>query len=110
MALAEATKEAIWLKSLLGELGENVETVPLHEDNQACIRLAEAPVTSQRSKHIDIRYHFIRHHVKNGNIRIVYVPTAEQIADGLTKLLPRWKIENFRYKTLDEGFEADRED
>ena len=54
-------------------------------DNQSAITLTENPILSQRSKHIDIKYHFIREQVKNKTIKPIYLPTDNMIADPLTK-------------------------
>ena len=65
IAASMATCEAIWLRNLLVALfGQKVETTVIHCDNQSCIKLSENPVFHDRSKHIDIRYHFIRDCVK----------------------------------------------
>ena len=60
----------------------------IFEDNQGCIALSANPVFHKRTKHIDIRYHFIRERVASGEVELRYVPTAEQLADLLTKGLP----------------------
>ena len=70
------------------------------EDNQGCIALAESTAFSKRTRHIDIRYHFIRQHIEDGAIRIEYVPTADQLADALTKALPRIKHDEFTSGTM----------
>src|ERR1700742_416051 len=94
MALAHATKEAIWLCTLLDELGylPNCATT-LFEDNQSAIALAKNPINHARSKHIDIQHHFIREKVESKVIDIVYMATNEMIADALTKLLVRPRLE-----------------
>ena len=90
LALGEAVKEVFLMKSLLGELGEAQEgPVDVLEDNQGCIALAKNPVSHARSKHIDIRHHFIRDAVEEGVINLVYCRTDEMLADILTKPLPR---------------------
>jgi hypothetical protein len=91
IAIAEAAKEALWLRNLLKELGfENIVTraTVLHTDNQGAIRLAVNPSTHQRTKHIDIRHHLIRELIHNKSIALEYVATGEQQADILTKPLP----------------------
>ena len=60
---------------------------PVKEDNQACIKIAESEGTNKRSKHIDVRYHVTREAIKNGEIKLEYISTEEQIADALTKNL-----------------------
>ena len=88
IAASEATKDTIWLRNLLGELGliqDRPTTV--YVDNQAAIRLAGNPSTHSRSKHIDIRHHIIRERVEMRDIDISYIETAKQRADVLTKPL-----------------------
>ena len=60
----------------------------LYCDNQGAIRLVENPGIHQRSKHIEVRHHFIRDQVENGVLKLEYIPTAAQRADVLTKALP----------------------
>ena len=67
IAASMVTCEAIWLQKLLVALfGQKVETTVIHYDNQSCIKLSKNPVFHDRSKHIDIRYHFIRDYVQWG--------------------------------------------
>uniref|UniRef100_H3H993 Integrase catalytic domain-containing protein n=1 Tax=Phytophthora ramorum TaxID=164328 RepID=H3H993_PHYRM len=70
MALSEATQEAVWLKVFLCELGEMAsdEAVKIYEDNQGSIALAKNPQFHKRTKHIDIRYHFVREKVEDGQV------------------------------------------
>ena len=89
MALTQATKEAIWLQSLLSELGFAQGVTTIYEDNQSCIALAKNPVHHARTKHIDVQYHFSREKVESKDIEVVYVPTEDMVADALTKALPR---------------------
>jgi hypothetical protein len=86
MALSEAMREALWLRQLLIEVGIGfIQPITIRVDNQSAIKLAENPVQHQRSKHIDIRYMRIQEEIKNGNIKVLYVPTGDNIADLLTK-------------------------
>jgi len=89
MALAEAAKEAIWLSRMLQELGfiKNNQSTQLYCDNQGALALAGNPAHHKRSKHIDIRYHYIREMMDNGHITIHHVGTNDQAADMLTKPL-----------------------
>jgi hypothetical protein len=92
IALAEAGKQSQWLRALLRELqyeqllGKSL-TVPLLSDNQACIRIAQDPTSHNRTKHIDVRYHYIRQLATYGKVTIDYVPTERMVADILTKPL-----------------------
>jgi hypothetical protein len=67
-------------------------------DNQSCIKMTENPVFHEKSKHIEIRYHYIRDMVQRGAIKLQYVSTDEQVVDVLTKPLSRVKFENLRDK------------
>jgi TfoX/Sxy family transcriptional regulator of competence genes len=102
MGQTQAVKEAIWLKGLLVELSDmhNNEISPsaviLYGDNQGAIALAKNPVFHGRTKHIDIQHHFVREKVESGDVSLEYIPTEQQIADGLTKPLPRDRFEAFR--------------
>ena len=89
VATAEAAREAIWLRSLLSELGFKQNTTTINCDNQSAIRLANNPGTHARSKHIDIKHHFIREKVFEGDLRLEYVRSEMQDADFLTKSLSR---------------------
>ena len=99
MAATHATKEAIWLHGLLVELGRISAgySIPLLIDNQSAIALIKNPEHHERTKHIAIRYHFIRDIYEAGTIELEYVPTGDQVADVLTKALGREK----HYRFLD---------
>ncbi|XP_074378547.1 secreted RxLR effector protein 161-like [Apium graveolens] len=86
MAATAAACQAIWLRNLLAKLtGEEVGPVVLHIDNKSAIDLTKNPVFHGRSKHINIRYHFIRERVERKEIVIKHVSTDLQRADILTK-------------------------
>lgn len=87
MALCEATKEAIWLKNLMRDLGEVQESTVIWCDNQSAIKLTINHQFHQRTKHIDIRFHFIREAEENKLIQVKYIDTKEQLVDILTKPL-----------------------
>ena len=94
VALSTATQEAIWLRRLLTDVGGPLEEpIVINEDNQGAIAMAKNPVGHARTKHIDIRYHFVREGVQNGAIFLNYVATDEMIADILTKPLPKHPFE-----------------
>ena len=99
IALAEAVTEATWIYNLLQDLNLPdifCEQVVLFEDNQGAIKAAKTSETSKRLKHVDIKYHYVREKVENGNIKIEYVHSENQIADGLTKALNKTKFEKFK--------------
>ena len=88
MALTAAAQEALFLKQLLEELHHNSESaITLFEDNQSCIALSKNSMTTGRSKHMDVRYHFCRERVESGDIAVAYCATEDMLADVLTKPL-----------------------
>nr|GFA77369.1 ribonuclease H-like domain, reverse transcriptase, RNA-dependent DNA polymerase [Tanacetum cinerariifolium] len=92
LAATGAACQALWLKRLLSELdGWKEERITLKVDNISAIALVRNPVFHGRSKHIDIRYHFIQECVENGHINVEHVSEELQRADILTKALPRLK-------------------
>eukprot|EP00253_Pinus_taeda_P004349 PITA_04349 len=99
MAASTASCEAIWLRKLLVNLvRRNMEATRIMCDNQSCIKLSEKPVFHDRSKHIDIRCHFVRDCVQCGDVQLSYTPTGEQVANILTKALGKSKFDYFKEK------------
>ena len=85
MATTAATKQALWLRNLISEITrEKPKTVTLFVDNNSAIALMKNPVFHGRSKHIDLKYHFIRECIERGQIVVRRVGTEEQKADVLT--------------------------
>ena len=98
MALAATIKEAMWLRSLLREAGfpQKKPTV-IYEDNQSCMLFSKNPGKHDRTKHIDIRYHYVREQVVEfKNVTLIYKPTDEMVADMNTKPLGGAKFLKFR--------------
>lgn len=89
MALTQAVKEAVWLQGLIAELGGDAVQIPLLGDNQGSNALARNPVFHNRTKHIDVQYHFVREKVADGTVTLDFVPTKLMAADLLTNALPR---------------------
>ena len=97
MALGLATQEAIWLHHLLNDLHVNTtEPTEIMEDNQGTIAMTRNPVGHKRTKHIDIKHHFIREAVQDGAITLTYCPTNHMVADIFTKPLPKAQFEKLR--------------
>jgi len=91
MAASEAAKEAIWLRNIINDLnipGVHIGKVPLYIDNKAAKDIAENPLIHNRTKHIDVRYHFIREKVQDGSIQAMKVASKNNLADLFTKTLP----------------------
>ena len=96
IALAAAVQEAKFLKQLYADMmHDGGKIITMYVDNQSAIKLAKNPVLHQRSKHIDIRYHYLRSEVKCGNIEISYVPSADNISDIFTKPVSKVKLDKF---------------
>lgn len=94
-----AVQESIWLRKLLVELSHPQDNATIiYEDNQGCIALSKNAAHHNRTKHIDIKYHFIREKIANNIIKLIYIPTNENIADLFTKGLNRLKFEELRQK------------
>jgi hypothetical protein len=88
MAGAAATREGMWLRTLLSELGMGVGKIVLMCDNQSALKLMNNPVSLARTKHIDVLYHFVRDRVARGDVCVKYCDTGQMVADSLTKPLP----------------------
>ena len=94
VALASATQEAKFLQQLFADLTTGTtEMVKIFVDNQSAIALAQNPVNHQRSKHIDIKYHFIRSEIQNGCIELEYISTDNNTADMFTKPLSHSRLQ-----------------
>jgi len=97
IAATTASTQALWLAWLLGDLlGRDAEAVELRVDNKSALALAKNPVFHERSKHIWVRYHFIRSCLEEGSVRANYINTQDQLADFLTKSLGRIKFQQLR--------------
>jgi len=92
MAVTEAVKEAIWLQGLLDELGIGQKKINVYSDSQSAIHLAKNPVYHVRTKHIDVRHHFVREIISEGRILLQKIGTAENPADMLTKVVTAIKF------------------
>ena len=96
IAAGDGIKEALFVRAVLSFIAPETcgASIKVLEDNQVAKALIENPLSSARSKHIDVRFHFIRELFKSRKISVEYVASAEQHADILTKALSR---ANFRY-------------
>lgn len=89
----------MWLARLLAELkNKEADAVTLKIDNESAIALSKNPVFHDRSKHIDVRYHFIRECVEENRVKLQSIRTEEQLADILTKALGRERFCELRLK------------
>ena len=87
VAAGQCCAQLLWMRQTLRDFGYNLSKVPLLCDNESAIRMAENPVEHSRTKHIDIRHHFLRDHQQKGDIEVFHVSTENQLADIFTKPL-----------------------
>ena len=101
MAACAAAQESVWLIQLLKELScELKEPIVLFEDNKACIDYSKNSTNHQRTKHISVRYHFIRDLITDKVLHLQAIPTEENIADILTKPLDKRIFQYLRSKFM----------
>jgi len=96
VAAAMATKEALWLRKLLGVLGVDGQAVPMGENNQSGLALINNHEATGRTKHVDVAYHMVRDHEMRVDVAFFFLPSAEMPPDGLTKPLPSPAFTAFR--------------
>ena len=98
MALTDAAKEIKWIRQLFDELNYGIVPRPptiLKTDNQGALALAKNPVNHSRSKHIDIKHHFIREMISEGIVWLEHVVSGDMAADFLTKPLGRVQLQRY---------------
>ena len=98
VAPTSAFREAAWMLCLLQTLGVELESVMIYEDSQGSIKMTHNPVLHSRTKHIDIRYHYIRETVAEGTVVLQYCPTKDMMADILTKPMGKGRFEILKGK------------
>ncbi|KAI0995937.1 hypothetical protein K3495_g12243 [Podosphaera aphanis] len=95
-------KQGLWIAQILkdikmqGHISTNGNTVQILGDNQGALALAKNPHLHERSKHIDICYHFIRDLSEKGKIEVKYTSTVDMVADGMTKSLQKIAFQRFK--------------
>eukprot|EP00877_Chromochloris_zofingiensis_P006780 jgi/Chrzof1/2355/Cz11g12030.t1 len=90
-AAAAAVKEALWLRTLLSELQLDIDNITIMADNQSAIKLLRNPISSMRTKHIDVAYHFARERVVRKEVVFRFVSTENMVANIMTKALSEVK-------------------
>jgi hypothetical protein len=102
IALSTTAKQGVWIAQFLKDIGyaryisKNQHTVQIYGDNQSSLALVQNPHLHERSKHIDIAYHYVRELQENNHINVTYIPSKDMLADGLTKPLARDQFERHR--------------
>lgn len=97
-ALSEAAREGVYLRNLLHEITGNLSVIQIYCDNQSALKLSLSNQSHNRSKHIDVRFHYVRDVVKNKYIKVMYLCSEEMPADLLTKGLCTIKHYKFMCK------------
>ncbi|KAH9794569.1 Integrase catalytic domain-containing protein [Citrus sinensis] len=94
MAATEAVKEAIWLKGLLGDLGVIQENIAVFCDNQSAIFLVKNQTHHARTKHIYVKYHYVREIIESGVVLLKKIDTKDNLSDMLTKVVSGVKFQH----------------
>ena len=92
MGLSDCSRQCVWIKTLLSELQIPIKYFPICADNQGSIFIGQNPVQEHRTKHIDVRYHFIRQCVEDKKVKLFFVAGTKNPADMFTKNLARNKF------------------
>ncbi|GJW08214.1 hypothetical protein Tco_1570637 [Tanacetum coccineum] len=93
ISLSRCCAQILWMRSQLTDYGLGFNKIPLYCDNKSAIALCCNNVQHSRSKHIDVRYHFIKEQVENGMVKLYIVTTEYQLVDIFTKALGRERLE-----------------
>ena len=98
----ESSPQALWTKSFLRNQGFHVDEATLYQDNKSAILLEEngRASSSSRTKHINIRYFFIKDQIDSGNVKVIHCPTDQMVADYFTKPLQGRKFREFRARIM----------
>ena len=96
MALSDCSRQVVWIRSIFSEIGYSFSPIPICGDNDGSLFMASNPVTESRSKHIDIRYHYIREVIEQGLVKVFHIDGKNNPADMFTKNLGEIKFIKFR--------------
>ncbi|GKA06323.1 hypothetical protein Tco_0685547 [Tanacetum coccineum] len=93
VSLSACCAQVIWMRTQLLYYGYKYNRIPMYYDSKSAIAISCNPVEHSRTKHINIRYHFIKEHVEKGTVELYFVGTKYQLADLFTKALPKERFE-----------------
>ena len=96
MVISDCSRQAIWIKTLIKELGIKIRSIPIYGDNQGSIFIASNAVQESCTKHIDIHYHYICKLVVAKEVELQFVPGEMNLADMFTKNLQKIKFTQFQ--------------
>nr|GEX17792.1 integrase, catalytic region, zinc finger, CCHC-type, peptidase aspartic, catalytic [Tanacetum cinerariifolium] len=94
VSLSACCAQVLWMRTQLTDYGFYFDKIPMHCDSKAAIAISCNPVWHSRTKHIDVRYHFIKEKVEKGIVELFFIGTEYQLADLFTKAMPE---ERFKY-------------
>jgi hypothetical protein len=100
IAAGHCCAQLLWMRQTLRDYGYKLTKVPLLCDNESAIRMVDNLIDHSRTKHIAIRYHFLRDHQQKGDIEIAYINTKEQLADIFTKPLDEQTFNKLRHELI----------
>ena len=98
VAAASCCAQLLWMRQTLKDYGVTCDKVPLLCDKENAIKISYNPVQHRKTKHIEIRHHFIRDHIKRREIEIIYINTQEKLADIFTKPLDEVRFHELRHE------------
>ncbi|GJZ00739.1 hypothetical protein Tco_0518168 [Tanacetum coccineum] len=93
VALFASCAQVLWMRTQLKDYGFDYNRIPLYYDSQSAISISCNPVQHSRTKHINVRFHFIKEHVERGIVELYFVRTEYQLADMFTKALSQARFE-----------------
>jgi hypothetical protein len=96
MALSDCFRQVSWIRNIFLELGMRLGPIPIYADNQGSIFIGSNPVQEIRTKHIDVKYHYVHECIAVKKIVLYHVPTKDNTADIFTKNLGCLKFEKFK--------------
>ncbi|XP_066320393.1 secreted RxLR effector protein 161-like [Miscanthus floridulus] len=96
VAVASCCSQLLWMIATLRDFGLSFSRVPLLCDSTSAISVAKNPVLHSKTKHIEVRHHFLRDHAEKGDIKLKYIDTSQQLADILTKPLDQTMFARLR--------------
>jgi len=96
----ECSRQCLWYKNLFKELNININYITVNSDNKASIYNCENETINLKSKHIDLKYHKIRELVRESKIKLNYIKSEHNLADGFTEYLNSTLMSKFRYNIL----------
>ncbi|GJX67315.1 retrovirus-related pol polyprotein from transposon TNT 1-94 [Tanacetum coccineum] len=88
VSLSACCTQVIWMRTQLTDYGFHFNKIPIYCDSTSTIAISDNPIQHSRTKHIAVRYHFIKEHVEKGTIKLYFIKTDYQLADLFTKALP----------------------